>query len=375
MKVMIVVTHLLGTGHLARALTLGRGFQTAGDDVTVVSGGTPVAHFDTVGLTFEQVTPVRSNGVDFSILLTTDGDAAGDDILAARQTRLLSLIEQTQPDILITELFPFGRRIMRNEFGAVLAAAKAMAVPPLILTSIRDILAPPTKQKKARFADDMVGPFYDGILVHSDPDVVRLDHSWPVTDAMKDKLHYTGFVAPQPPIVTGQRGNTVLVSAGGGTVGDALFAVAVNAAKDTPHLSWQMMVGGTDARRSTLAQGAGDNVSIQPPHPDFRQFLTTAAASVSMAGYNTALDVLQTGVPAVLVPFDDGGEVEQGLRAEALAQLPGVSVMRQEGLTGDMLARAVNDVIAAGHRPPRTQGMNGAAKAVEIAHRLRKEAV
>ena len=44
-----------------------------------------------------------------------------------------------------------------------------------------------------------------------------------------------------------------------------------------------------------------------------------AAASVSLCGYNTALDVLQSGVPAVLVPFDNGGEVEQSLRAEALA--------------------------------------------------------
>jgi len=61
---------------------------------------------------------------------------------------------------------------------------------------------------------------------------------------------------------------------------------------------------------------------VEPPTPDFRMLLTGAAASVSMCGYNTALDVLQAGVPAVLIPFDDGGEVEQGLRADALAALP-----------------------------------------------------
>ncbi|HBR43215.1 MAG TPA: glycosyltransferase, partial [Sulfitobacter sp.] len=41
MKVSIVVTHLLGTGHLARALTLGRAYGAAGHDVQVVSGGMP----------------------------------------------------------------------------------------------------------------------------------------------------------------------------------------------------------------------------------------------------------------------------------------------------------------------------------------------
>ena len=50
MRVMIVVTHLLGTGHLARALTLGRAFAHSGHRVTVVSGGLPVPHFDPSGL-------------------------------------------------------------------------------------------------------------------------------------------------------------------------------------------------------------------------------------------------------------------------------------------------------------------------------------
>ena len=43
-RVMIVVTHLLGIGHLNRALTLARAFRGKGASVRLVSGGMPVAH-------------------------------------------------------------------------------------------------------------------------------------------------------------------------------------------------------------------------------------------------------------------------------------------------------------------------------------------
>ena len=49
MKVMIVVTHLLGTGHLSRALTLGRAFVQDGHDTFVISGGMPAPQLDQHG--------------------------------------------------------------------------------------------------------------------------------------------------------------------------------------------------------------------------------------------------------------------------------------------------------------------------------------
>ena len=42
--------------------------------------------------------------------------------------------------------------------------------------------------------------------------------------------------------------------------------------------------------------------------------------AVPMCGYNTAIDLLLTGTPGVLVPFDAGGEQEQTLRARSLSE-------------------------------------------------------
>ncbi len=370
MKVMILVTHLLGTGHLARALTIGRAFVQAGDEVTVVSGGKPVPHLDTNGLNLIQLPAVQSNGTDFTTLLAGDSSVAATDFMLARRDRVLGALAATAPDVLITELFPFGRRILRDEFRAVLQAAHAMSPRPLILSSIRDILAPPSKPAKATFADDMVGQFYDGVLVHSDPDVVALDLSWPVSDVLAQRLHYTGFVAPPAPIQTGVPRGGVLVSAGGGSVGDGVFAAAIEAATATPETDWMFLVGGQDERRHALAVNAPPNVRIEAPRADFRALLQGAQASVSMCGYNTALDVLQTGVPAVLVPFDDGGEVEQGLRADALSTQAAIAVLRQDELDGPALVTALRDVQNAQPRAPRSIGMNGAARTVEVVRDL-----
>ena len=371
MRITIVVTHLLGTGHLARALTLGRAFVSAGDSVTIISGGTAVPHFDTSGMAFVQLPPLRSNGTDFSNLLAEDGTPADAAYLSARQATLIEQALGSRPDVLVTELFPFGRRSLKREFQALLDSASAMPSSPTILSSIRDILAPPSKSSKITFADALVDQHYDGVLVHSDPDVVPLDISWPVSDALRSKLHYTGFVAPPPPAMGHARNDTVLVSAGGGSVGDAVFEAACAAAALDTDRPWRLLVSGGVERRDRMAGLAPANALVEEPRPDFRALLAGAHASISMCGYNTALDILQTGIRSIFVPFDDGGEVEQGLRARALDALPGITVLQQANLSGPALLAALTALAQDPDRAPRLSGMGGANRTVDIVHNLR----
>lgn len=375
MKIMIVVTHLLGTGHLARALTLARAYLKAGHSVTVASGGMPVAQLDRGDVEILQLPPVRSDGVDFTVLLNDGGAPASSGMMAERTTYLLDHLSNEKPDILITELFPFGRRILRAEFETLLHAARQLPQRPLICASIRDILAPPSKPKKAAMADTFVDTFYDTVLVHSDPAVTPLELSWPVSETLAPRLRYTGFVAPEAPAPHPEKtgANEVIVSAGGGNVGGPLFAAAIGAAHADPNQQWHILVGGADAqdRCAEMSSTASANVTIEPARPDFRAMLHHAAASVSMCGYNTALDILQTGCPAVFIPFDAGSEVEQGLRAEALAKMSGIAVVRSANLTPARLSQAVQDVIQSPRRAPRQTGFNGADETVRITTKLR----
>ncbi|WP_158971714.1 glycosyltransferase family protein [Chachezhania sediminis] len=367
MKVMIVVTHLLGTGHLSRALTLGRAFAAAGHDVVLATGGRPAPQLDATGVTVVQLPPLASDGTAFTTLLDADGAIADDAYLAARRQALLDVLEDTGPDALITELFPFGRRVLSAEFLALLDAAKGMQPRPRIYCSIRDILAPPSKPARAERAEEIVADHFDAVLVHSDPAATRLEASWPVTARLSGKLRYTGYVAPPPAGAhpQGVGAGEILVSAGGGAVGDSLYAAALGAAGLVP-APMRMLVGGGTQRLAEWQDRAGSAAKVEGPRPDFRQMLQGAAALVSMCGYNTTLDVLQAGAPAAFVPFDDGGEVEQTLRAESLARLPAIRVVPAAGLTPALLAEAVARVMAEGRRTASGLRFDGAAETVRI---------
>ncbi|WIY26177.1 glycosyltransferase family protein [Parasedimentitalea psychrophila] len=376
MKVLIAVTHLLGTGHLSRALTLGRAFSAAGHQVCVASGGFAAPQLNADGVDLLQLPPLRSDGVDFTRLLTATGDVAGAEYYSQRQAALCAALTDLGPDILITELYPFGRRSLAAEFQALLTAAQILPQRPVVLASIRDILAPPSKPKKASQADSMIAAYYDAVLVHSDPTATRLEVSWPVSEMLAGKLRYTGYVAPPAPIAHPQRAGhgEVLVSAGGGSVGDALFETALLAAAQMPDTQWRLLVGGTDAaQRIEHFQAISSPAIIEPTRPDFRQMLPLATASVSMCGYNTALDLLQCGTPSVLIPFDAGNEVEQGLRANSLAPLDGIEVVTSATLTSESLRTAVLSAMAAPRRATDGLLFDGASHTVAIAVEMARQ--
>lgn len=376
MKVLIAVTHLLGTGHLSRALTLARAFVDAGHQVRLVSGGFAAPQLNTKGVDFVQLPPLRSDGVNFTRLLDESGALADARYLEQRRAQLSATVQEMQPDVLITELYPFGRRSLRQEFLALLETAHGLLRRPVVLASVRDILAPPSKPEKAIKADAVIARYYDAVLVHSDPAATRLQVSWPVSQMLEGKLRYTGYVAPAAagphPQQAGQ--GEVLVSAGGGSVGTPLYQTALEAARLMPDTRWRLLVGGADAAaRIADFTATGGPALVEPARRDFRQMLSHAAASVSMCGYNTALDLLQAGTPAVLVPFDAGNETEQGLRAASLAPLDGFETLPTAMLTPQALCAAVK---AAMQAPPRLGGgfrFDGAARSVEIAAKLVEE--
>jgi len=219
----------------------------------------------------------------------------------------------------------------------------------------------------------MIAEYYDAVLIHTDPTATQLEISWPVSAMLEEKLRYTGYVAPPAPTEHPQRDGDgeVLVSAGGGSVGDALFETACLAAAQMPDTRWRLLVGGSDAaQRIERLQAIGSPAVIEPARPDFRQMLPLAAASVSMCGYNTALDLLQCGTPAVLIPFDAGKEVEQGLRAQSLKPMPGFEVVTSADLTPDSLCQAIQEAISAPRRDTGNLHFDGANQAVKIAVEL-----
>lgn len=368
MKVMIVVTHLLGIGHLTRAAALARAFAAAGHAVRLVSGGRFAHNIEFGDVELLQLPSVHVVGTDFRTLYQPDGVPVDAEYLKDRARRLLDAYARFRPDALIVELYPFGRRQLRSEFDQLLDAAGADNC--VIFSSIRDVLNPVTDERKIARTEVLLSRYFDGVLVHSDATILPLDASYPVSKPLEKLLHYTGYVSETKdtkPISVHHKNGEVVVSGGGSAAGLALAEVAVATARGDGR-NWRILVGQgvPEQEFSMLSTSAPTNAIVERARPDFRALLGRAGCSVSQFGYNTAMDLAEAGVPAVVVPFDAGNEQEQTIRARRFAELGLVTLLPARELDPDHLRAAVDAAIVAGAGDRTPLAMQGATKTVEI---------
>ncbi len=370
LRLVILVNHLLGAGHLQRALILAQAFAQDGWEAHVISGGFDVPQFDKTGVHLHQLPPIRSDGADFSRLLKLDGQPADDALFESRIETARAVLASVKPDLLMLELFPFGRRILRDEYAAILDTAVGLRPKPLIVSSIREILSPPSKPRKLAFAEEVLEQFISHVFAHADPDVIPLEQSWPVSDAVRRKLTYTGFVVPPLPPKEGHAGTgEILVSTGSGLIGDQVLEAALVAARAGGQ--WRFLIGGPDPHRlGRFAPRAGPNVIVERARSDFRSLLQNAQASVSLCGYNTSMDILQTGIPAVIVPFDEGNETEQAQRAEALTKMPRIKAIPLNEVSGDRINAALTEVQAVAPHAQSRLRFDGARETVRACNEI-----
>ena len=130
--VMFYVQHLLGIGHVFRAMRVAKGLARAGCETHIVWGGSKISTMDTTDINMHHLQAVHVSDEDFKALLLDDGTRIDDAGIKARGDHLLKLYEDIQPDIVITEAYPFGRRQMRFELIPFIERAKETRPKPLI---------------------------------------------------------------------------------------------------------------------------------------------------------------------------------------------------------------------------------------------------
>ena len=371
-NVFIHVQHLLGTGHAVRAASIGKALMERGARVTLATGNVLPPTLDTGDLKIVPLPAVRSPDAVFNRLVTLDNEDIDD---AWKKSRLESTLEAFRAesfDLLLTETYPFGRRQFEFELSELLKAAKSLSQPPLIATSIRDILVRKQELWKEEWMADQALSHYDRILVHSDPDFVQLGDSFPFADRVDHLVRYTGYVGgverPEPP--EGMGDDEVIISCGGGAVAENLLSAALEArplCRRADDVTWRILVGHDVSEQAfqILKKSATEGLIVERARKDFPGLLKRARLSVSQAGYNTVLDILVAGVPAVFVPFAQVKETEQAQRAEALAAHGRAVVTPEKDLTPERLAAAIDDALAlprSGHEVM----LGGAEKSADI---------
>jgi predicted glycosyltransferase len=333
-RVFFHVQHLLGIGHVRRAALLARTLANSGFDVLLVSGGASL-QLDLGGARFHQLPPVRARDEGLRELSRLDGAPLDETFKTARTRELLELFRAEQPDVLITEQFPFGRTQLRFELLPLIEAARARQPRPLVVSSVRDIVRRSASPQRVQETVDLLRSF-DLVLIHGDPKLIGFERSFAGWAAMRDRAVYTGYVADIVALPGDAGRDEVVVSVGGGAVGAPLLGAAAAARPKTALAgrTWRLL-GASKAE-------CRDGVIAEPARADFTTLLRNATLSISQAGYNTVVETLGCADRAVLVPFGTARETEQTDRASWLAERGLVTCVPAGTLSADTLAAAVD---------------------------------
>ena len=213
--------------------------------------------------------------------------------------------------------------------------------------SLRDILVSRRRDQRAHDerACALANAHLDAVLVHCDP---RLRPARGVVRRARAAAR-AGRTTPASSSPAARRRaarrERFVVSAGGGLVGGAAAArrrrgaarpLAAHRPADAPDR------GSVPARTRTGPRSAAARrraSSSSAPCPTSAPSCAKRAASVSQCGYNTALELVRAGVPALVVPYATAEEDEQRRRARRLARLGAVRVLDPALLDPRALAR------------------------------------
>lgn len=369
--------HSLGLGHLVRSLALVGALAEHFDVVLLNGGRLPEATVVPDGVELINLVPLGHD--DHYELVSHDPNVDVSEAQRRRVEVILDTVDRLRPAAVFVELFPFGRKKFAFELDPLLDAVSALGtsldgVRPAVFCSLRDILVN-QRRDQARHderAAQSINRFFDAVFVHADPAFARLEESFVPETALTVPVLYTGFVAPPATARrVGKLNDRVVVSAGGGMVGEPLFLAAVDAAaavKRRTGFDTHIVAGPflPEAAWAWLQNQTRPGLTVVRRVDDLASEIEASRVSVSQCGYNTTMDLLRAGTPAVVVPFSEGKEDEQRRRAERLARLGVLEVVDSSTLSAATLVEAV---AAAAHRPTPTVelDLDGAANTARFA--------
>ena len=342
--------HGVGIGHLVRSFAIAEQLSRFARVVVLCGGEVP----DSIRLpdSVEVVLlPALRMGSEGELYASQGADLST--TLDRRRDVVLGALRELRPSAVVVELFPFGRKKIRGELVPLLEEAGAQQPSAFRVCSVRDFLV--TARRDQRAHDDRAcswaNRLIDLILVHADPSVARLEETFRPTIALETRVQYTGFVT-RPAPRRAVRQLRILVSAGGGVVGEPLLAAALEAQPELWRkrgLRMRLIAGPflPDAgfKRLRRAVRSVPAVELVRSVPDLGAEMCAAAASLSQCGYNTTLDLLRTDTPALVVPYSTPSEDEQLRRARRLQRLGLLHLLEPDRLDPRALSAALEALL------------------------------
>jgi len=376
LRVLLYSHDSVGLGHLRRNLAIAGEISATfpSSNILIVTGSPCATQFKLPANTDLVKIPSISKN-ERGKYVTQSFSGSLENTLKFRSDMILEAFRSFAPVLVIMDHQLLG---LKGEALPMLREAKRRGV--LTIYGSRDIKDSPEAVKRQWDSADnhwALNECYDRICVYGMQDVFdpRLAYA-PLLDGVK-QVEFTGYIVPSinRPVkarIAGQR-KKVLVTFGGGGDGTRraqryLQALALKPAEWNSHIITGPLMDGEIKRsireKAKRIEPVG-SIKVQRFHRNIPALLREVDAVVSMAGYNSCAEILQSGVPAVLLPRSFPRR-EQIIRATLMAQRGWVTVIPEEDPDPQTLLRAVETALASTRRQHSTADLNGLGRLCQI---------
>lgn len=293
-----------------------------------------------------------------------------------RANYMLSKIKEIKPNIFITEFFPFGREENRFELLPVLKYLKdrgskifaSIGYPYLVQDNIKIL--------------SFYSKFYDYFMIHTPKDLefpylyknitnpILKSIYKKVFNLLSDKIIYTGYILPLEleenknknyliDKLKTQKKKLVFVSRGGGVIYPKIIINSIIAKKYLSEDFIFLIIAGPSSSKRELKlfkdlikESKSKNITLFKYVSNFLYLLRESDISISMAGYNTSVQLLYFRKKSIVIPSSVDPEIaigycsEQLSRAQILKKYLNSDILDYNSMTAKDISNAIERKIS-----------------------------
>ena len=277
-------------------------------------------------------------------------------VVIARRDTILGEFERLKPRIVVIDGFPFSQQQRRGELLPLIERARNGIYGESLVVCTTDSIVIDEQmggECRADLAAAVLDKYFDLIIVQSDPVFARLEEFFRSRITLHTPAYHTGFVMSERSEPARPRddagADSILVSAGDGQHGGALFRAAIEsqrvlwplvarpmqliAGQRLPKVEYQELLDRAKAMPGILITRHVDNLTAE---------MSRACCSVSQCDYAVALAAISTRTPSLFVPCLGSQRQEQVVRAQRLVCWGAGRLLLPQHLNSASLTNEIN---------------------------------
>lgn len=235
-----------------------------------------------------------------------------------------------QPDAILVDYLPLGKCGELHHLILTTSARKYLVHRGISDTSDASQLR--------GAATELIAGWYDRILVMADPRVSDLVHRDRYCRRAEEKMAYCGYILPEITRPCSGPSFDVVCAGGGGRNSEDLLRTCVSAARDSPDLTFAIVLGPRSSLSRTLIGECPVNATVFDTEPELPQLLASAPIVVCTGGYNSVLEAVTGGARVIVHPSQRGMDDEQKVFAAGLAQYYPVRLVEDLAALGSVIS-------------------------------------